>query len=164
MLCILETIKNKQKLKFNEYVLEGIPYIGKQNEYLFIYPFSYDDLIKGRASASSVDIFSQLDILMQSAIIKIKNELRLVAEFKLNNKDSNYRQTTPEAPPGYNYLSDGTLVQQKTEPSYQFNNPDNYRPHLMYNPETGEAFLAGTYEMHLEFNNMMRPRQLQHSL
>tara|TARA_R100000234_G_C5003143_1_gene181256 strand:+ start:2948 stop:4528 length:1581 start_codon:yes stop_codon:yes gene_type:complete len=155
---LLQIIIRKQKQKFNEYVLEGLPYVGRQDEYLYIYPFSYEDLIQGSAGDNSVNIFSLVEPFMVDAIKDLKKEFKLIAEYKTNTRISDAKQLTPEPPPGWSYNNDGTLskivVDTAVRSADTRKTKSNFVPHLMYNPRTGEAFMASSYELHVAYGDL----------
>ena len=80
----IDTINQSLKVKLNENVLDGIPYTGSGEEYLTLYPFSYDDLISGRIKENRVTIFQSLGQLVDDSLVKLRNELKIISEYKSN--------------------------------------------------------------------------------
>ena len=155
---LLSEIRTRQQTRYDEYLLDGVPYIGKEQDYLVIYPFTYSDMVTGNSFSNPNRIFSQtLDSLMTNAIQDLERPLKLIAEFKRNERTSISKIEDFQAPPGWHYMNDGTLMPGDVhvdEVYVDIVNENTYVPQYMYDRATGAKYFAYTFDQYRTYLNL----------
>jgi len=157
---LLQRIKDIQRSRIDEYILEGLSYVGKETNYLVIYPFTYTDMITGNTRSAFNSRFQEIDNLMDQAIKALVDDLIIVAEFRRNNKSAAAIDSNFPAPPGWHYMDDGTLMRGDTHSDETQTvvggvyDSTNFVPHMMYNPYTGAGYWAATLSQHSYYSSL----------
>ena len=165
-LTLLEFIQNEQRNAVSRYKIKGVPYVGTGSKYLTVYVFSYSDILNGKTTSNPITSFENLDMEIREKVIELSRDFKVQAEFNKNTAPSANVSDSKEAPPGYTYNDSGeliplevsvfkpTVVQTTETTTSNRDDPNNYQPHTMYNPQTGRGFLAQTYDQHIAYSNL----------